>query len=89
MNSRIADLALTFGGRVNHHEVYGTEFSPRAYATYSLTDNWVIKGGVNKAFKAPTLAQFTPGYMKSACRGFCYLSSVILISKQKPLSAMK
>ncbi|MEQ9915549.1 TonB-dependent receptor [Pectobacterium aroidearum] len=70
---KIADLALTFGGRVDHHEVYGTEFSPRAYATYSLTDNWVIKGGVNKAFKAPTLAQFTPGYMKSACRGFCYL----------------
>lgn len=70
---KIADLALTFGGRVDHHEVYGTEFSPRAYATYSLTDNWVIKGGVNKAFKAPTLAQFTPGYMKAACRGFCYL----------------
>lgn len=70
---KIDDLALTFGGRVDHHEVYGTEFSPRAYATYSLTDNWVIKGGVNKAFKAPTLAQFTTGYMKSACRGFCYL----------------
>ncbi|WKA63005.1 TonB-dependent receptor domain-containing protein [Pectobacterium aroidearum] len=70
---KIADLALTFGGRVDHHEVYGTEFSPRAYATYSLTDNWVIKGGVNKAFKAPTLAQFTKGYTKAACRGQCYI----------------
>ncbi|MEQ9942491.1 TonB-dependent receptor [Pectobacterium aroidearum] len=68
---KIADLALTFGGRVDHHEVYGTEFSPRAYATYSLTDNWVIKGGVNKAFKAPTLAQFTQGYSKADCRTRC------------------
>ncbi|WP_219606754.1 TonB-dependent receptor domain-containing protein [Pectobacterium sp. CFBP8739] len=68
---KLADLALTFGGRVDHHEVYGTEFSPRAYATYSLTDNWVIKGGVNKAFKAPTLAQFTKGYSKADCRIFC------------------
>lgn len=68
---KLGDLALTFGGRVDSHEIYGTEFSPRAYATYSLSDNWVVKGGVNKAFKAPTIAQFNQGYAVAACRGKC------------------
>ncbi|MEC5317564.1 TonB-dependent receptor [Brenneria populi subsp. brevivirga] len=68
---KLGELALTLGGRVDSHETYGTEFSPRAYATYSLTDNWVVKGGVSKAFKAPTIAQFSEGYAVAACRGRC------------------
>lgn len=68
---KLADLALTFGGRVDKHETYGTEFSPRAYATYSLTDNWVVKGGVSKAFKAPSIAQSSESYAIAACRGRC------------------
>ncbi|MEH2920581.1 TonB-dependent receptor domain-containing protein [Samsonia erythrinae] len=68
---KLGDLALTFGGRVDHHETYGTEFSPRAYATYNLTDNWVIKGGVSKAFKAPSIAQSSASYAIAACRGRC------------------
>ncbi|MCW2474500.1 TonB-dependent receptor [Candidatus Symbiopectobacterium sp. NZEC151] len=69
---KLGDLALTFAGRVDSHEIYGSEFSPRAYATYSLSDNWVVKGGVNKAFKAPTIAQFTPGFAVISCRIFCH-----------------
>ncbi|MFJ5408315.1 TonB-dependent receptor domain-containing protein [Pectobacterium punjabense] len=68
---KLSDLALTFGGRVDKHETYGTEFSPRAYATYSLTDNWVVKGGVSKAFKAPSIAQSSESYAIAACRGRC------------------
>ncbi|WP_263058666.1 TonB-dependent receptor domain-containing protein [Pectobacterium sp. F1-1] len=70
---KLGDLALTFGGRVDQHEVYGTEFSPRAYATYSLTDNWVIKGGVSKAYKAPTLSQSVKGYALASCQGTCFI----------------
>ncbi|MFJ5366837.1 TonB-dependent receptor domain-containing protein [Pectobacterium punjabense] len=68
---KLSDLALTFGGRVDKHETYGTEFSPRAYATYNLTDNWVVKGGVSKAFKAPSIAQSSESYAIAACRGRC------------------
>ncbi|KFX00572.1 TonB-dependent receptor [Pectobacterium betavasculorum] len=68
---KLSDLALTFGGRVDKHETYGTEFSPRAYATYNLTDNWVVKGGVSKAFKAPSIAQSAESYAIAACRGRC------------------
>ena len=65
------DLALTLSGRLDHHETYGNEFSPRAYALYSLSDEWVIKGGAGKAFKAPTLAQSSEGFATTACRGAC------------------
>ncbi|QQA75409.1 TonB-dependent receptor domain-containing protein [Pectobacterium parmentieri] len=70
---KLGDLALTFAGRVDQHEVYGTEFSPRAYATYSVTDNWVIKGGVSKAYKAPTLPQSTKGYTLASCQRNCFI----------------
>ena len=65
------DLALTLSGRLDHHETYGNEFSPRAYALYTLTDEWVLKGGIGKAFKAPTLAQSSEGFSTTACRGAC------------------
>jgi outer membrane receptor for ferrienterochelin and colicins len=66
------DLAVTLGGRLDSHEVYGSEFSPRLYGVYSLTDKWVIKGGIGKAFKAPTLAQYDEDYAVLSCRGSCY-----------------
>lgn len=65
------DLALTLSGRLDHHETYGNEFSPRAYALYKLSDEWVIKGGAGKAFKAPTLAQYNKDFFITSCRGRC------------------
>lgn len=44
---------LDLTGRLDHHDTYGSEFSPRGYALYNLTERWVVKGGVGKAFKAP------------------------------------
>ena len=67
----LGELDLTLGGRVDHHAVYGTEFSPRAYAVYNLSASWVIKGGVGKAFKAPSIAQSEEDYAVVACRGAC------------------
>src|SRR5690606_34147219 len=58
----LGELALTLGGRWDHHETFGAEFSPRLYGVYTLNDNWVIKGGIGKAFKAPSIAQADPGY---------------------------
>nr|WP_202819666.1 TonB-dependent receptor [Thaumasiovibrio occultus] len=69
----IGDLNFTLGGRFDDHEVYGGEFSPRAYAVYSLSDNWIVKGGVGKAFKAPSLNQYSDAYAVLACRGACYV----------------
>ncbi|PUE67455.1 TonB-dependent receptor domain-containing protein [Arcobacter lacus] len=53
----IDDLALTLSGRYDDNEDFGGEFSPKAYAVYSLTDNLNLKGGVTTGYKAPTLRQ--------------------------------
>lgn len=64
-------LTLTLAGRLDNHDTYGSEFSPRGYALYNLTDRWIIKGGLGKAFKAPSLAQSDGSYSIKACRGRC------------------
>lgn len=47
------NLLLTLGGRYNYHEIFGNNFSPRAYLVYIPTDEFVVKGGVSTGFKAP------------------------------------
>lgn len=51
------DLALTLSGRYDKNEIFGNNFSPKAYAVYSLTDNLNLKGGVTTGYKAPSLRQ--------------------------------
>jgi len=67
----LGQLDITLGARWDDHESYGSEFSPRAYGVYNLSDSWVIKGGVGKSFKAPSIAQSDPTYVEIACRGYC------------------
>ncbi|MCT7514483.1 TonB-dependent receptor domain-containing protein [Aliarcobacter cryaerophilus] len=62
-------LALTFSGRYDHNEQFGGEFSPKAYAVYSLTDNLNLKGGVIKGYKAPSLRNSAPEYMLNSRGG--------------------
>lgn len=55
--------ALTTGVRYDRHELFGHEFSPRAYLVWDATDELVVKGGYGHAFKAPTLKQISPHYV--------------------------
>ncbi|MCB5163100.1 TonB-dependent receptor domain-containing protein [Marinomonas algarum] len=55
------DLALTLGGRYDHHDAFGGNFSPRAYLVWNTTDTVTIKGGVSQAFKAPDLGDLVEG----------------------------
>ena len=55
-------LTITAGGRVDHHSVFGTHFTPRVYLVQHLGSQWTLKGGVGKGFKAPTIRQSTDGY---------------------------
>ncbi|GIZ11537.1 TonB-dependent receptor domain-containing protein [Pseudomonas sp. NCCP-436] len=51
---RINDaLALTVGARYDDHETFGGHVSPRAYLVWNANDNWTLKGGISKGFKAP------------------------------------
>lgn len=66
-------LTATIGGRLDKHELYGEEFSPRVYLVHQTTNDLIIKGGVGKAFKAPSLTQNQPDYQVSSCKGGCAL----------------
>ncbi|UTH76696.1 TonB-dependent receptor domain-containing protein [Chromobacterium sp. IIBBL 290-4] len=55
-------LKLTGGGRVDHHSIFGTHFTPRVYLVEQLTPQWTLKGGFGKGFKAPTIRQGAAGF---------------------------
>ena len=55
------NLALTVGARYDHHDAFGGEVSPRAYLVWNASDNWTVKGGVAKGFRAPRLNQLIDG----------------------------
>jgi outer membrane receptor for ferrienterochelin and colicins len=65
------NLALTGGVRMDDHENYGVNWSPRAYLVYNATDTVTIKGGWASAFKAPSLLQLSPDWQSASCRGSC------------------
>ncbi|SFU65837.1 TonB-dependent receptor domain-containing protein [Halomonas korlensis] len=49
------DLALTLGGRYDHHDAFGSQFSPRGYLVWNATQAWTFKGGVSRGYKTPSL----------------------------------
>ena len=61
--------ALTVGSRFDHHPAYGWQTSPRAYLVLKPLEGLVLRGGVGKAFKAPSLKQLSLGYITVAAGG--------------------
>ena len=51
--SILENLRLTLGGRYNKHEIFGNNFSPRAYLVYNANDKLTLKGGISTGFKTP------------------------------------
>lgn len=55
--------ALTLGARLDDHEIYGRETSPRAWLVWRATPELTFKAGYGEAFRAPTLKQISPNYV--------------------------
>ncbi|WP_027965876.1 TonB-dependent receptor domain-containing protein [Halomonas halocynthiae] len=55
------NLALTLGGRFDHHDAFGSQFSPRGYLVWNATDQWTLKGGISRGYKTPRLDQLADG----------------------------
>ena len=64
----IDPLTLTFGARYDKHEDFGDHVSPRAYATYTINDNWTVIGGVATGYKAPKASDLQEGITGSNVR---------------------
>ncbi|WP_152025645.1 TonB-dependent receptor domain-containing protein, partial [Xanthomonas hortorum] len=56
-------LTLTPGLRLDHHSQFGNNLSPSLNVQYKLTDDWLLKGGIARAFKAPNLYQSNANYL--------------------------
>jgi outer membrane receptor for ferrienterochelin and colicins len=67
------NLAFTGGVRMDDHENYGVNWSPRAYLVYNATDTVTLKGGWATAFKAPSLLQLSSDWTSPSCRGACQI----------------
>ncbi|MDR3322725.1 MAG: FepA family TonB-dependent siderophore receptor, partial [Zoogloeaceae bacterium] len=61
---------LTPGLRFDHHNRFGNNWSPSLNALYELGGGFTLKGGVARAFKAPTPYQTSPNYA-SGLGGSC------------------
>ncbi|SDM56687.1 outer membrane receptor for ferrienterochelin and colicins [Franzmannia pantelleriensis] len=55
------DLALTLGGRYEHHDAFGGNVSPRGYLVWNTTDHWTLKGGISRGYRTPSLNDLHPG----------------------------
>jgi len=55
-------LRLTTGVRLDNHEYFGSEISPRVYALFKITEKISLRAGYGHAFNAPTGKQMSPGY---------------------------
>jgi len=55
-------LTVTPGIRLDWHDRFGINFSPSLNASFKLTDEITLKGGIARAFKAPNLFQLNPNY---------------------------
>ena len=62
-------LTLTPSLRYDHSDTFGGEWSGGLNASYALSSEWTIKGGVAKAYKAPTAYQMAETYVY-VTRGF-------------------
>ncbi len=56
---------ITLGARVDDHEAFGSEVSPRASIVWSANDNLKLKGSYGHGFKAPTIKQASSDYVFS------------------------
>ena len=56
-------LTLTPGLRFDHHDQFGNNASPSLNAQFKLAGDWLLKGGVARAFKAPNLYQSNDNYL--------------------------
>lgn len=57
------DLIVTPGVRFDHHDQAGSNWSPSLNASYYVTPEITLKGGIARAFKAPNLYQSNPSYL--------------------------
>lgn len=63
-NMQVTDSTdITLGLRFDDQNKSGSNWSPSLNITHQLNDNWSVKGGIARAYKAPNMYQSAEGYL--------------------------
>lgn len=65
---------LTPALRFDHHSISGTNWSPSLNLSQGLGDDFTLKMGIGRAYKAPSLYQTNPNYILYSKGQGCYAS---------------
>ncbi|MWT08910.1 TonB-dependent receptor, partial [Escherichia coli] len=66
---------LTPALRFDHHTIVGNNWSPSLNLSQGLGDDFTLKMGIARAYKAPSLYQTNPNYLLYSKGQGCYASS--------------
>lgn len=66
---------LTPGLRLDHHSVTGDTWGPSLNLSHILNDDFTLKLGITRAYKAPNLYQTNPNYLLYSRGQGCYAGS--------------
>ncbi|TQR41293.1 ligand-gated channel [Campylobacter sp. MIT 12-8780] len=66
------DFIFTTGLRWVYSDLFKSEFTPRVYAIYHITDDIALKGGIAKGYKTPQAKQIRKGRYSSSATSDAY-----------------
>lgn len=59
-------LTLVAGARLDFHNLFGTQFTPRIHAKYDLNDNLILRASAGRGFRTPNALAENYGYLVSS-----------------------
>ncbi|QHQ18480.1 TonB-dependent siderophore receptor [Pectobacterium parmentieri] len=78
---------LTPALRLDHHNIVGTNWSPSLNLSQQLGDDFTLKMGIARAYKAPNLYQLNPNYLLYSRGNGCYGAGVCYLMGNNNLDA--
>jgi len=66
---------VTPGLRFDHHSLQGNNWSPSLNLSYMVDEQWTVKAGIARAYKAPNLYQSNSGYVLYSAGNGCWGNS--------------
>lgn len=79
----VPTFALTGAARLDHDENYGSELTPKLYGVWTPNEEWTIKGGYSRGYKAPALRAASDGWGQATGGGYSN-GMIVGNSKLKP-----
>lgn len=77
----VEQLSIIAGGRLDHNNIYGSQFSPKLSSRYELNPKITLKGSVGVGFKSPDFRQLYFNFTNSAAGGYSVLGTEVVQSQ--------